>query len=319
MPPSAGGCRTCRRTAASPRLGPSRPTAAHSTPTPGSSTSCRRAGRVATTCARSWPASPTRDRSSRCSRCSPATSPARWAASTAGRSRSSPTTRCSRPASSIPRRARKIIRLVTVCDAYQLPVIFLVDVPGFMVGRRVEHDLMLHWGMRMMQALHLCSTPTLTVCIRKAFGLAWQAMNGAGQAALGLYVWPGAEIGFMDPEVGVNVAYGTKLAAIDDPDEREDERQRLAADRGRGDLAVRGGRCAAGGRGDRPGRDPSRAGRGPRDAGQPTPHTPPRPHLGVVAHLLTAGRQGDQRPSRSPHVPPREERGQVRPGRCREC
>jgi acetyl-CoA carboxylase carboxyltransferase component len=128
-----------------------------------------------------------------------------------------------------PEACRKIIRLVTVCDAYQLPVIFLVDVPGFMVGRRVEHDLMLHWGMRMMQALHLCTTPTLTVCIRKAFGLAWQAMNGAGQAALGLYVWPGAEIGFMDPEVGVNVAYGTKLAAIDDPDEREDERQRLAA------------------------------------------------------------------------------------------
>ena len=128
-----------------------------------------------------------------------------------------------------PEACRKIIRLITVCDAYQLPVIFLVDVPGFMVGRRVEHDLMLHWGMRMMQALHLCSTPTLTVCIRKAFGLAWQAMNGAGQAALGLYVWPGAEIGFMDPDVGVNVAYGTKLAAIEDPDERETERQRLAA------------------------------------------------------------------------------------------
>jgi methylmalonyl-CoA decarboxylase subunit alpha len=128
-----------------------------------------------------------------------------------------------------PQACHKIIRLITVCDAYQIPVIFLVDVPGFMVGRKVEHDLMLHWGMRMMQALHLCSTPTLTVCIRKAFGLAWQAMNGAGQAAVGLYVWPGAEIGFMDPDVGVNVAYGTKLAAMADPSEREAERARLAA------------------------------------------------------------------------------------------
>jgi acetyl-CoA carboxylase carboxyltransferase component len=106
----------------------------------------------------------------------------------------------------------KIIRLVTTCDAFQIPVIFLIDVPGFMVGRKVEHDLMLHWGMRMMQALHMATTPTLTVCIRKAFGLAWQAMNGAGQAALGLYVWPGAEIGFMDPEVGVNVLYGERMS-----------------------------------------------------------------------------------------------------------
>ncbi|MPY95355.1 MAG: methylmalonyl-CoA carboxyltransferase [Acidimicrobiia bacterium] len=131
-----------------------------------------------------------------------------------------------------PQACRKIIRLLTVCDAYQIPVIFLVDVPGFMVGRKVEHDLMLHWGMKMMQAMHLCSTPTLTVCIRKAFGLAWQAMNGAGQAALGLYAWPGAEIGFMDPGVGVNVAYGSKLAAIADEEAREAERQRLTAEVG---------------------------------------------------------------------------------------
>jgi acetyl-CoA carboxylase carboxyltransferase component len=101
-----------------------------------------------------------------------------------------------------------------------------------MVGRKVEHDLMLHWGMRMMQALHMATTPTLTVCIRKAFGLAWQAMNGAGQAAIGLYVWPGAEIGFMDPAVGVNVAFGSRLAAIADDAEREAERLRLAAEVG---------------------------------------------------------------------------------------
>jgi acetyl-CoA carboxylase carboxyltransferase component len=126
----------------------------------------------------------------------------------------------------------KIIRLATTCDAFQIPLIFLIDVPGFMVGRKVEHDLMLHWGMRMMQALHLATTPTLTVCIRKAFGLAWQAMNGAGQAALGLYVWPGAEIGFMDPAVGVNVAFGSRLAGIADEAEREAERARLATEVG---------------------------------------------------------------------------------------
>ncbi len=131
-----------------------------------------------------------------------------------------------------PETCQKIVRLCVLCDSFNLPVVWLVDVPGFMVGKRVEHDRMLHWGMRMMQALQLASTPTLTVCIRKAFGLAWQAMNGAGMVNKGLYAWPGAEIGFMDPEVGVNVAYGSKLDQIHDADEREAERLRLVAEIG---------------------------------------------------------------------------------------
>ncbi len=129
-----------------------------------------------------------------------------------------------------PEACRKIIRLCTLCDSFNIPIVWLVDVPGFMVGKRVEHDLMLHQGMRMMQALQLATTPTLTVCIRKAFGLAWQAMNGAGMPTNGLYSWPGAEIGFMDPEVGVNVAYGSKLDRIDDPEAREAERLGLVAE-----------------------------------------------------------------------------------------
>ncbi len=129
-----------------------------------------------------------------------------------------------------PQACHKIIRLATVCDSFNIPMIFLVDVPGFMVGKRVEHDLMLHWGMRMMHALQNASTPTLTVCIRKAFGLAWQAMNGSRMPSHGIYCWPGAEIGFMDPEVGVNVAFGSKLGRIDDPDEREAERLKLVAE-----------------------------------------------------------------------------------------
>ena len=126
-----------------------------------------------------------------------------------------------------PQACHKIIRLATVCDSYNIPMIFLADVPGFMVGERVEHELMLHWGMRMMHALQNASTPTLTVCIRKAFGLAWQAMNGSQMPALGVYSWPGAEIGFMDPEVGVNVAFGSKLGRIEDVEAREAEREAL--------------------------------------------------------------------------------------------
>jgi acetyl-CoA carboxylase carboxyltransferase component len=129
-----------------------------------------------------------------------------------------------------PQTCHKAIRLLTVCDAFNLPVVFLVDVPGFMVGTKVEHDRILQWGMRMMQALQLATTPTLTVCLRKAFGMAWQAMNGSMMPAYGVYAWPGAEIGFMDPEVGVNVAYGSKLAAEPDGPEREAERVRLVAE-----------------------------------------------------------------------------------------
>jgi len=129
-----------------------------------------------------------------------------------------------------PETCQKIIRLCVLCDSFNLPIVWLVDVPGFMVGKRVEHDRMLHWGMRMMQALQMASTPTLTVCIRKAFGLAWQAMNGAGMVAKGLYSWPGAEIGFMDPDVGVNVAYGSKLDKIADAEAREVERKALVAE-----------------------------------------------------------------------------------------
>ena len=131
-----------------------------------------------------------------------------------------------------PECCHKIIRMLTICDSFNLPVVFLVDVPGFMVGTKVEHNRMLHWGMRMMQAMQMASTPTLTVCLRKAFGLAWQAMNGSQMPSHGIYSWPGAEIGFMDPGVGVNVAYGAKLAAIEDETEREAERQRLVVEVG---------------------------------------------------------------------------------------
>ncbi|MEC9088494.1 MAG: carboxyl transferase domain-containing protein, partial [Actinomycetota bacterium] len=131
-----------------------------------------------------------------------------------------------------PQACHKIIRLATVCDSYNIPIIFLADVPGFMVGERVEHELMLHWGMRMMHALQNCSAPTLTVCIRKAFGLAWQAMNGSQMPALGVYSWPGAEIGFMDPEVGVNVAFGSKLARIEGENAREAQRLELVREVG---------------------------------------------------------------------------------------
>ena len=120
----------------------------------------------------------------------------------------------------------KAIRLMCLCDAFNIPIIWLMDVPGFNVGRKVEHERMLFKAIRMVEALCNLSTPTISVVIRKGFGLAYQAMNTSGMGAWGFYSWPGAEIGFMDPDVGVNVAYSNKLEGLDTKD-RETERQKL--------------------------------------------------------------------------------------------
>jgi acetyl-CoA carboxylase carboxyltransferase component len=125
-----------------------------------------------------------------------------------------------------PDACRKAIRLMCLCDAFNLPVIFLMDVPGFMVGKAVEHNRILSLAIRFVEALSNMSTPTLTVTLRKGFGLAFPAMNGSGLGSSGLYSWPGAEIGFMDPEVGVNVAYSSRFTDLG-VDEAEAEKNRL--------------------------------------------------------------------------------------------
>ncbi len=106
----------------------------------------------------------------------------------------------------------KGIRMLVLCDAFNIPAVFLQDVPGFLVGRQVEHGRMLYRAIRFLEALMLCSAPTLTVVVRKAFGLAWQSLNGRAGMTSGLYAWPGSEIGFMDPGVGVNVLYGDRMS-----------------------------------------------------------------------------------------------------------
>jgi len=121
-----------------------------------------------------------------------------------------------------PATCEKGIRMLVLCDSFNIPVVCLQDVPGFLVGRQVEHNRLLYRAIRFYEALMLCSAPSLTVVLRKAFGLAWQALNGLPGFTQGLYAWPGAEIGFMDPAVGVNVLYGDRMSA--------EEKERTAAE-----------------------------------------------------------------------------------------
>lgn len=115
----------------------------------------------------------------------------------------------------------KAIRLLVVCDSFDIPVLFLQDVPGYLVGRHVEHNRLLYRAMRFREALTLAGCPTITIVVRKAFGLAFKSMNGSGMHTDAIYAWPGAEIGFMDPDVGLNVIK---------PDASLEERDALAAE-----------------------------------------------------------------------------------------
>jgi acetyl-CoA carboxylase carboxyltransferase component len=125
----------------------------------------------------------------------------------------------------------KATRLVCLCDAFGLPIVFLQDTPGFLVGTAVEHDRLLARAMLFLEALCLARVPKVTVVLRKAFGLAFFSMGGSGMGSDLLVAWPGAEIGFMDPVVGASVLHGDELAQLSG-DARRAELERLAAELG---------------------------------------------------------------------------------------
>jgi acetyl-CoA carboxylase carboxyltransferase component len=109
-----------------------------------------------------------------------------------------------------------IARFLTLCDSFNVPLVFLQDTPGLMVGPAEEHDRLLFRAMLLQQALVNTTVPKITVVLRKAYGLAHHLMAGCGMGADYLCAWPGAEFGFMDPDVAASVLHGRALAALDD-------------------------------------------------------------------------------------------------------
>jgi acetyl-CoA carboxylase carboxyltransferase component len=109
----------------------------------------------------------------------------------------------------------KAAKLVCLCDAFGLPLVFLQDTPGLLVGTDVEHDRAIGRGMLLLQALQQATVPVCTVVLRKAFGLAFMVMGGPRQGADLVAAWPGAEIGFMDPTVAANVMAGGRAEGLD--------------------------------------------------------------------------------------------------------
>jgi methylmalonyl-CoA decarboxylase subunit alpha len=117
--------------------------------------------------------------------------------------------------------ADKGARFIWLCDAFNIPLIFLADVPGFMIGTEVERQGIIRHGAKMITAVSEATVPKLSVVIRKAYGAGLYAMAGPGfepDAALAL---PTAKIAVMGPEPAVNAVFFNKIQAIEDAEERE--------------------------------------------------------------------------------------------------
>jgi propionyl-CoA carboxylase beta chain len=111
----------------------------------------------------------------------------------------------------------KMAHFISLCDAFGLPLVYLVDVPGYMVGKEAELSGIVRHAMKPIYELGQATVPRLTVLVRKAYGLAYHAMGAAEFAPDLLVAWPTAEVSPMGPEGAVNLVYGRELAAAADP------------------------------------------------------------------------------------------------------
>lgn len=117
--------------------------------------------------------------------------------------------------------ADKAARFVSLCDAYNIPLIFLHDVPGFMVGVEVERQGIIRHGAKMVTAMASATVPKFSVVLRKAYAAGYYAMCAPGFEPRATLALPTAAIGTMSPEASVSAVYANQIAAIDDPAERE--------------------------------------------------------------------------------------------------
>ena len=122
--------------------------------------------------------------------------------------------------------AVKAARFVSICDAFGIPLLFLQDVPGFLVGSRVERAGIIRHGAKLLFAVSRATVPKITVIVRKAYGAGYFVMCGRGYEPDYIVAWPTAEIALMGAEGAVNIIYGNKLAELP-PDEAATKRKEL--------------------------------------------------------------------------------------------
>ncbi|HZN19487.1 MAG TPA: carboxyl transferase domain-containing protein [Micromonosporaceae bacterium] len=122
--------------------------------------------------------------------------------------------------------AEKAARFVRMCDALGVPLIVVVDVPGYLPGLGQEWDGVVRRGAKLLHAFAEAVVPRVTLVTRKAYGGAYLAMNSRSLGATAVFAWPGAEVAVMGASAAVNVMHRRTLAATP-PDQREAVRARL--------------------------------------------------------------------------------------------
>ena len=114
--------------------------------------------------------------------------------------------------------ADKAAHFINLCDAYGIPLLFLMDVPGFMVGTKVEQAGIIRHGAKMLYAVSRATVPKVTVVVRKAYGAGYYVMCGKAYEPDLIVAWPSAEISVMGPEGAVNIIFRKQIEASEDPD-----------------------------------------------------------------------------------------------------
>src|SRR4051812_16267613 len=126
--------------------------------------------------------------------------------------------------------ADKAARFMQLCDAFDIPILFLCDTPGFMVGPEAEKTAQVRHFSRMFVVAASMTVPFFTIVLRKGYGLGAQSMAGGSfRAPVFTVAWPTGEFGGMGLEGAVQLGYRRKLDAIEDPDARQVEFERLVA------------------------------------------------------------------------------------------
>jgi len=118
--------------------------------------------------------------------------------------------------------ADKAARFIWWCDAFNIPMLFLADVPGFMIGTQVERQGIIRHGAKMVTAVSEATVPKISVIVRKAYGAGLYAMSGPAFEPEATIALPTAKIAVMGPEAAVNAVFANKIAEISDEQERAD-------------------------------------------------------------------------------------------------
>jgi methylmalonyl-CoA carboxyltransferase large subunit len=156
----------------------------------------------------------------------------------------------------------KAARFIRFCNAFNIPLLTLVDVPGFMPGVQQEYGGIIRHGAKLLFAYSAATVPKVTVIVRKAYGGAYLAMCGKDLGADRVVAWPTAQIAVMGAEGAVEVVFRKEINEAKDKEAKKERRKELI-DLYRNTFSnIRSGRDAAGGRHHRAGPDAALSGDG---------------------------------------------------------